>query len=105
MIRKRVIPMSSNELEQLSTKQLLTRLRRLHQCEESASLSDQHDASNTSGAILFKDTREWKAAYEQVKVVLSLREHVPKGAELAKKRHGRALLNRTVERRTVRRKQ
>ena len=100
MKRKSIPPMSLEELEELSTKQLLARLKSLHQCEESASLSDRVDMSNTSGAILFKDTNEWKAAYEHVKVVLSLREHGPKGAELAKKRHSRARLNRTLERRT-----
>ena len=99
MKRKPVLPMSLEELEKLSTKQLLARLRRLRWCEESALLSDRDDASNTSGAILFKDTSEWKAAYEQVKGVLSLREHVPKGAELSKERYRRALLNRTPERR------
>jgi hypothetical protein len=104
MMRKRVIPMSPDELEKLSTKQLLARLRRLRQCEESASLSDQYDASNTSGAILFKDTSAWKTAYEQVKEILSLREHVPKGAELAKKRHRRSHLNSKLERRKARRK-
>lgn len=95
--------MSLEELEKLSTKQLLARLKSLRQCEESASFSDRDDVSDTSGAILFKDTNEWKAAYEQLKGVLSLREHVPKGAELAKKRHKRALLNRTIERRAGRR--
>lgn len=102
MRRKRVTSMSSEELEKLSTKQLLARLRRLHQCEESASLSDWDDADSASEAILFKDTSEWKAAYEQVKRALSQREHVPKGAELVMKRHRRALLNRTIERRTGR---
>lgn len=96
--------MSLEELKKSSTKQLLARLRRLHQFEESVLLSDQDDASKTSEAILFKDTPEWKTAYEQIKGILSLREHVPKGAELAKKRHRRALLNRTVESRTGRRK-
>ncbi len=96
--------MSLEELEKLSTKQLLARLKSLHQCEESVSLSDRDDFSNTSEAILFKDTPEWKAAYEQIKGVMSLREHVPKGAELAKKRKRRALLSRTVERRIGRRK-
>ena len=104
MKRKPIHPMSLEELEKLSTKQLLARLRQLHQCEESALLSDRDDASNASGTILFKDTPEWKTAYEQVKEVLSLLEHVPKGAELAKKRHRRALLDRTAERRTGRRK-
>ena len=104
MRRKPIPPMSLGELENMSTEQLLARLRQLHQCEESALLSDRDDASNVSGTILFKDTTEWKAAYEQVKGELSLREHVPKGAELVKKRHRRALLNRTTERRTGRRK-
>lgn len=104
MRRKRITPLSPERLEKLSTKQLLAHLRRLHQCEESAKLSDKDDADSASGAILFKDTSAWKAAYEQVRGVLSQREHVPIGAELAKKRHGRALLNTTVERRTGRRK-
>jgi hypothetical protein len=104
MKRKPIPPMSLEDLEKLSAKQLLARLKSLHQCEESASLSDRDDVSNTSGAILFKDTNEWKAAYEQVKGALSLREHVPKSAELAKKRHRRTLLNRTIERRTGRQK-
>jgi len=104
MRRKPIRPMSLGELEKLSTKQLLTRLRQLQECEESASRSDRDDTSNTSEAILFKDTTEWKTAYEQIKVVLSLREHVPKGAELAKKRRARALLSRTIERRVGRQK-
>jgi len=96
--------MSLEELEKLSTRQLLARLARLRQCEESALLSDRDDVSHTSESIQFKDAPEWKAAYEQIKGVISLREHVPKGAELAKKRKRRALLNRTVERRIGRRK-
>jgi hypothetical protein len=104
MRRKPIPPMSLEELEKLSTKQLLARLRCLRQCEESSSLSDRDDADSASGAILFKDTNAWRAAYEQVKGVLSLREHVPKGAELAKKRNRRALLSRTIERSTGRRR-
>jgi hypothetical protein len=96
--------MSLEDLEKLPTKRLLARLRKLHQCEESALLSDHDDVSNTSGTILFKNAPEWKAAYEQVIGALSVREHVPKGAELAGKRHERALLGRTIERRTGRRK-
>jgi hypothetical protein len=90
--------MPLEELERLSTRLLLARLKRLHQCEESVLLSDRDDASNTSAAILFKDTPEWHVAYEQVKGALSLREHAPKGAELVKKRKRRALLNRTLDR-------
>jgi hypothetical protein len=61
-------------------------------------LSDRDDASNTSTAILFKDAPEWDVAYEQVKGALSLREHIPKGAEVVKKRKRNASLNRTMER-------
>ena len=104
MSRNPIHPISIEELEKLSTKQLLSRLRRLHQCEESVLLSDHDDVSYTSDAMQFKNTPEWKDAYENVKGLLSLREHVPKGAELVKKRHRRALLNRTTERRTGRRK-
>jgi len=104
-MRRKPIPlMSLEELEKWSTKQLLARPRSLHQCEESALLSDRDDASNTSEASLFKDTTEWKCAYELVKGVLSLREHVPKGAELEEKRRALALLSRTIERRVVSRK-
>jgi len=104
MRRKPIPPMSLEELEKLSTRQLLARLRQLHQCEKSALLSDRDDANNASGTILFKDTPEWKAAYEQLKGTLSVREHVPKGAELAGRRHERALLGRAIERRAGRRK-
>jgi hypothetical protein len=104
MRRKPIPPMSLEELEKLPTKRLLARLRQLHQCEESVLLSDHDDVSNTSGTILFKDTPEWKFAYEQVKGALSLREHIPKGAELAGKRHEQALLSRTIEKRAWRRK-
>jgi hypothetical protein len=104
MKRKLIPPMALEELEQLSTKQLLARLRHLRQCEESALLSDRDDTDNAFETILFKDTSEWKPAYEQIIGVLSLREHIPKGAELAKKRKRRALLGRTMKRRTGRRK-
>src|SRR5262245_8300774 len=104
MRRDPVHPMSLEALEKLPTRQLLARLKRLHRCEESVLLSDRDDESNTSETILFKDTPEWKTAYEQLKFVLSQREHVPKGAELVKERKRRALLSRTVERKAGRRK-
>ena len=104
MRRKPITRLSLEELEKLSTRQLIARLRQLHQCEESVLLSDLDDASNACGTILFKDMPEWKAAYEQVKGALSVREHAPKGAELDKRRKRRALLNRTIERRAGRRR-
>src|SRR5262245_395730 len=104
MRRRPIPPMSLEELEKLSTKQLLARLKRLHQCEEALLLSDQDDVNIKSEAILFKDTPGWRSAYGQLKGLLDLREHVPKSAELDKRRESRALLSRTVEKRMGRRK-
>jgi hypothetical protein len=83
MKRERILPMSDPELEALSTKQLLARLRRLHQCEESLTLSDR-EHSDASGCIEFKQSAEWIAAHKQLRQVLSRREHVPKGDELVR---------------------
>ncbi|ETK02624.1 hypothetical protein N425_03270 [Tannerella sp. oral taxon BU063 isolate Cell 2] len=68
--------MSLIELEALPTKQLLARLRRLHQCEESLALSDR-DFADDSACIEFKQSPDWVAAFRDVKQVLSRREHVP----------------------------
>lgn len=73
--------MSVSELEALPTKQLLARLRRLHQCEESLSLSDR-DFADDSGCIEFKQSPEWIAGFQDVKQVLSRLEHVPTRFEL-----------------------
>jgi hypothetical protein len=81
MKRKPVFPMPLVELETLSTKQLLARLRRLHECEESLALSDR-DVASDSGCIEFKQSAEWISAFRDVKQVLSRREHVPKRSEL-----------------------
>jgi len=75
MKRKRIFPMAMAELEALPTKRLLARLRRLHECEESLALSDR-DLPDTSGAIEFKQSPEWVTAYQNVKQILSRREHV-----------------------------
>jgi hypothetical protein len=98
MKRKSIFPMSDAELEALSTKQLLARLRRLHQCEESLTLSDrEHNAG-----IEFKQSAEWIAAHEQLRQVLSRREHVPKGDELVRKRLAKSQRSRTSTRRAGR---
>jgi hypothetical protein len=81
MKHKPIFPIPLVELEALSTKQLLGRLRRLHECEESLALSDR-DVANDSGCIEFKQSAEWIAAFRDVKQVLSRREHVPKKSEL-----------------------
>jgi hypothetical protein len=101
MKRERILPMSDPELEALSTKQLLARLRRLHQCEESLTLSDR-EHSDASGCIEFKQSAEWIAAHKQLRQVLSRREHVPKGDELVRKRLAKAQRSRTSTRRAGR---
>ena len=58
MRRKPIPPMSLEELEKLSTKQLLARLRHLHECEESALLSDRDDASNLIPVLGWKVGRQ-----------------------------------------------
>ncbi len=75
MKRRPIKPLSLAQLEKLPTKRLLARLKQLHQCEESISLSDRAGERNASGE-LFKDSPEWMAANEQIKGLLAKREHV-----------------------------
>lgn len=103
MRRQIIAIMSPEELHKLNTRQLLARLERLQKCEASALLSDESEQPDPIG-ILFKDTAEWIAAYEQVKSVLAQREHVPRGTELAKRRQQRAKLAHTTERRAGRKR-
>jgi hypothetical protein len=77
MKRKPIFPIPRIELEPLSTNQLLARLKQLHQCEESLAPSDR-DVANDSGCIEFKQSQEWILAFQDVKQVLSRREHIPK---------------------------
>jgi hypothetical protein len=77
MKRRPIFPKSPIGLEALSTKQLLGRLKQLHQCEESLALSDR-DVADDSGRIEFKQSPEWISAFRDVKQVLSRREHVPR---------------------------
>ncbi len=69
-MKRRLIPILAHEaLLKMPTKQLMGRLRALHQCEQSAALSDL-----TADEI----------AYGDLKAVLAAREHVPSGAQRAK---------------------
>ncbi len=82
MKRRKIVPQSLAELESWPTKQLLGRLKRLHQCEQSIALSDRAtDDHEASGSIEFKDSAEWIAAYDQLKQVLASREHIPRGPD------------------------
>ena len=75
MKRRPIFPKPLIELEVLSTKQLLGRLKQLHQCEESLVLSDR-DVADDSGRIEFKQSQSWISAFNDVKKVLSRRDHI-----------------------------
>lgn len=71
--------MSRSQLEVLPTKQLLARLNRLRQVEESLALSDREPGEyKPSGFIEFKDSSEWIAEYNCLKELLAAREHIPR---------------------------
>ena len=105
MKRKKIFPMTLSELESLSTKQLLARLKRLHQCEESLLLSDReaHDYG-ASDSIEFKDSPEWVSEYTHLKELLAQREHIPKGIELVELRQEKARRAGSLERKMLKRK-
>ncbi len=70
--------MSKSDLEALPTKRLLARIKRLHKCEESLVLSDREISKyKSSGYIEFKESPEWIAEYNNLKNILSQREHIP----------------------------
>lgn len=80
MKRKKIYPISVEELETYPTKRLLARLKSLHQCEESFELSDRDESERNlnSDLIEFKETEEWKIEYDKLKEILKNREHIPK---------------------------
>jgi hypothetical protein len=100
MLKNEVSILDPAVLPSMRTRELLARLRRLHRCEDSASLSDAspEELARVTG-ILFKDTSAWKSAYLALKQVLASREHVAKGAETRVFRVDRAHRNRTAEHR------
>ena len=71
--------MKLSDLDALPTKRLLARLKRLHQCEESLALSDK-DINNyaASDLIEFKESSNWNTEYNNLKEILSQREHIQK---------------------------
>jgi hypothetical protein len=80
MKRKQIFPIQPIDLEKLATKQLLGRLQGLRQCEQSLELSDR-DAIDDSGCIEFKQSQEWLVAVNDLKQILSRREHIPKKSQ------------------------
>ncbi|MBC7881252.1 MAG: hypothetical protein H7Y37_07950 [Anaerolineae bacterium] len=93
MKRKKIFPVPLSKLEAFSTKQLLARLTYLNKCEESLDLCDRQSnddfTSDEFERIEFKQSPEWVLAFQDVKQVLSGREHVLKGLELAEIREAR----------------
>src|SRR4051812_9571097 len=87
-------------LEELPTRSLLGRLRRLQRCEQSAVNSDAspEEIAHSTG-IVFKDSLEWRTAYEHLKAILDEREHVPTGSERRIARNERARSAGAVEHR------
>jgi hypothetical protein len=79
MKRKPLFPIPLADLKTLPTKQLLGRLKQLHQCEQSLALSDI-DSVDVSDSIQFKESADWIIAYKDVKQILSTREHIPRRA-------------------------
>ena len=64
----------------MPTQALLARLERLRWCEGTQRNSDMSDeeVALVDGKILFKDSDIWRSAYEELRDVLSTREHVGK---------------------------
>ena len=85
----KVEPKTLAELEAMHTGSLMSRRKSLLKCDESFELSDQTVRSG-SGLIEFKNTPEWKQAYQQLKEVLAKREHVPNKQERKKLRQLKA---------------
>lgn len=88
MKRKPIQPLTREQLEALPTKALLGRLKRLYNCEESFEFSDKDESEVDANTIQFKDTPQWQRAYKELKEVLSIREHLPKGKEAKEIRLG-----------------
>jgi hypothetical protein len=104
MRRKKIFPMTLSELELLSTKQLLSRLKHLRQCEDSLDASDREVGERIpDGSIEFKDDAEWRAEYNRLKTVLANREHIPKGVALVEMRRERARRGKALDRRAGKR--
>ncbi len=91
------------ELEAMHTGSLLSHLRLLQTCEEAFSSSDRYGYEpepdpTATGYIEFKDSEEWRKAYQLVKEILSHREHLPTSEERREKRTDRAQSNKSKER-------
>ena len=78
-LSKKIAVISKSELSKLHVGTLMSRRDALLKCEEAFELSDQfgHTEPLQDGSIEFKNTIQWKQAYEELKMELSKRENVP----------------------------
>jgi len=76
-------PMSKDDLSQLHTGSLLTRLEHLRKLPESFEASDMSVDEELSARdkIAFKNTAVWKEAWSDLKEELSGREHRKRGSK------------------------
>ena len=83
------------ELNAMHTGTLMSRREALLKCEETFEASDRNNYEpkplpKDTGYIEFKDTPEWKKAYEELKNILSTRENLPNKQERKKIRKEKA---------------
>ncbi|MEQ1762620.1 MAG: hypothetical protein ABL984_05665 [Pyrinomonadaceae bacterium] len=79
MSRQKLTIIDLNILDGLTTKRLLARLKRIHQCEESKDRSDlDANYKSAAGVIESKDSPEWEAEYNYIKNLLSTRDNISK---------------------------
>jgi hypothetical protein len=77
-----VMIIKQDQLMTLHTGTLMKRRDELLKCDESLEMSDSLKTElNSQDLIQYKNTKEWREAYADVKEVLSTREHVPNKKE------------------------
>jgi len=84
---------SIKELESMHTGSLMTRRKALLKCEESYESSDQVGITpqkKKDDFIEFKDSKEWKQAYKELRDILSTRENIPNKQERKALRQAKA---------------
>lgn len=77
-----VVIMKRDQLMALHTGTLMKRRDQLLRCDESLEMSDSLGTEQASPkSIQYKNTKEWKEAYAEIKEELSTREHIPNKKE------------------------
>jgi hypothetical protein len=92
-VSKKLDVISKTDLEEIHTGTLMSRRNALLKCEESFELSDQYQTAEHNG-IEFKNTPQWKQAYQDLKTVLSTRENIPSKQERKALRQAKAKQSR-----------